>query len=112
MPAPGTLSNKPSMGVGQNTADEGKRTPPQTTKKASRLRFPKGAVKRTRVKGCARGADDITIEEILDKDELELAVMSSFQWDEEWLLSKIDLAHTKLLLVAFANDEAEVGNRS
>lgn len=74
------------------------------------LRFLDGAVKRTWAYGYPRTADDIKIEEVLQKDRLELAVLSSFQWDEEWILSKIDVRKTKLLLVAFARDEAQVGN--
>lgn len=73
------------------------------------LQFPDGAVKRTWAYGYPRTADDIKIEEVLQKDRLELAVLSSFQWDDEWILSKIDVRKTKLLLVAFARDEAQVG---
>lgn len=76
------------------------------------LWFPDGAVKRTWAYGYPRTGDDIKIEEVLQKDQLELAVLSSFQWDDEWLLSKIDTRKTKLLLVAFARDEAQVWNPS
>jgi hypothetical protein len=50
--------------------------------------------------------DDVKIEEILQKDQLELAVLSSFQWDDEWLLSKIDIKNTKMVCIAFASSEA------
>jgi len=76
-------------------------TPPQ-------LPFPQGAVKKTWAYGQPRQGDDIKIEEVLQKQQLELAVLSSFQWDEEWMLRKIDLARTKLILIAFATDEAQV----
>ena len=56
--------------------------------------------------GLPRTGDDITIEEVLQKDKLELAVLSSYQWDEEWLLSKLTLK-TKIILVAYAVDEAQ-----
>lgn len=70
--------------------------------------FPKGVVKKTWVRGYPRSGDDITIDEVLQKDQLELAVLSSFQWEDAWLLSKFNLTRTKLVLVAFAADEAQV----
>lgn len=72
------------------------------------LKFPKGAVKKTFALGFPRTADDIKIEEILEKDELEMAVISSFQWDEDWMLSKIHIKRTKIYLVAFANSKDQV----
>ncbi|KAL7805377.1 phospholipase D/nuclease [Trichoderma aethiopicum] len=73
----------------------------------SSLPYPNGTVKRTWARGLARTGDDITIEEVFQKDQLELALLSSFQWDEEWMLSKLDISRTKLLLLAFAKDEAQ-----
>ncbi|CAJ2506008.1 Uu.00g001380.m01.CDS01 [Anthostomella pinea] len=72
------------------------------------LPYPKGVVKKTWARGYPR-KDDINIEEVLQKDELELAMISSFQWDEEWMLSKIDIKKTKMVLVAFASGEAQWG---
>ncbi|KAM5371357.1 hypothetical protein ACJZ2D_007956 [Fusarium nematophilum] len=69
--------------------------------------FPNGAVKRTWARGYPRTSEDIKIEEVLQKDRLQLAVLSSYQWDDEWLMSKLDLRRTKLLLVAYAADEAQ-----
>ncbi|KAI0901612.1 phospholipase D/nuclease [Annulohypoxylon nitens] len=76
------------------------------TKDTPSLPYPKGIVKKTWVKGCPR-KDDIKIEEVLQKDDLELAVISSFQWDEEWMMSKVNFAKTKIVLVAFASSEAQ-----
>ncbi|KAH8879396.1 phospholipase D/nuclease [Thozetella sp. PMI_491] len=73
----------------------------------SNLKFPRGVVKKTWAFGQARLGDDIKIEEVLQKDQLELAVLSSFQWDDAWLMSKVDLGRTKLILVAFASDEIQ-----
>ncbi|KAK3902038.1 tyrosyl-DNA phosphodiesterase-domain-containing protein [Staphylotrichum tortipilum] len=78
-----------------------------TTPPPRRLPFPHGVVKRTWAFGQPRHADDIRLEDVLQKARLELAVLSSFQWDEGWLLTKIDLARTKVVLVAFAVDEAQ-----
>ncbi|TGJ87371.1 hypothetical protein E0Z10_g1363 [Xylaria hypoxylon] len=81
-----------------NTTDASVRIkPPQ-------LPYPKGVVKKTWVSGYPR-QDDIKIEEILQKDQLELAVLSSFQWDDEWLLSKIDTKKTKMVCIAFASSD-------
>lgn len=73
------------------------------------LPFPHGVVKRTWCFGQPRTGDDIKIEEVLQKDKLELAVLSSFQWDEEWLLEKVDIDRTKMVMIAFAKDEKQVG---
>lgn len=69
--------------------------------------FPEGVVKRTWVQGYSRSSDDIKIEEILQKDQLKLALLSSFQWSEPWLLTKIDVSRTKVILAAFAADELQ-----
>ena len=93
-------------------ATSGTRTPARafTSSDAAtyQLPYPKGVVKRTWVKGCDRTGNDIKIEEVLQKEQLKLAVLSSYQWDEDWLMSKIDLAKTKLLLLAYAPDDATV----
>ncbi|EFY91945.1 tyrosyl-DNA phosphodiesterase domain-containing protein [Metarhizium acridum CQMa 102] len=70
--------------------------------------FPRGTVKRTWARGYDRSPDDIKIEEVLQRDKLVLALISSFQWDEAWLLSKIDTSRTKVLLAAFARDDAQI----
>lgn len=78
-----------------------------TKGKPHNLPYPKGIVKKTWATGFPR-KDDIKIEEVLQKDELELAVISSFQWDEEWMFSKINCAKTKIVCVAFASSKAQV----
>ncbi|OTA97684.1 hypothetical protein M434DRAFT_7630 [Hypoxylon sp. CO27-5] len=70
------------------------------------LPYPKGIVKKTWAAGFPR-VDDIKIEEVLQKDELELAVVSSFQWDDLWMLSKIDFFRTHVICIAFASNEAQ-----
>lgn len=71
------------------------------------LPYAKGTVLRTWARGHPR-ENDITIEEIFQKDELDLAVLSSFQWDEDWLVSKLDMRRTKVLLIAYAQDDTQV----
>lgn len=57
------------------------------------LQYPKGAVKRTSAIGFPR-TDDITIDELLEAPIVNIAVISSFQWDAEWLSRK--LSHIKV----------------
>jgi hypothetical protein len=86
-------------------------SPPQTkserprTQIASGSPFPTGVVKKTWCRGFPR-QDDIKIEEVLERKDLKLAVLSSFQWDVEWLLAKIDTLNTKLIMVMQAKDES------
>jgi len=78
----------------------------------TRLPYPRGVVMKTWAAGQPRTGDDIKIEEVLQADDLELAVLSSFVWDEAWLLSKLNLGKTKVLLIAFADSETQVGPAS
>ncbi|KAL8645188.1 MAG: hypothetical protein Q9210_006849, partial [Variospora velana] len=71
------------------------------------LTFPKGTVKKTWLFGYPRQGDDIKIEEILQKNDLGIAVLSSFQWDVEWLLRKLNTKTTQVVLVMQA-DTAEI----
>ena len=72
----------------------------------SALVFPKGAIKKTWVFGQPR-RNDIKLEEVLQKDTLHTAVLSSFIWDMEWLFSKLD-DKTKTILVMQAKGETLV----
>ncbi|KAJ2893980.1 hypothetical protein MKZ38_008042 [Zalerion maritima] len=102
-PIPKTLSR-----FNPATGSDGMKPKPevQNLQHQKGLAYPKGVVKRTWVKGRPRTGDDIMIEEVLQKDDLQLAVLSSFQWDELYLLSKIRKERTKVILVAYAADEA------
>lgn len=93
--------HKPTISTANNPSS----TPPSVP---GSLPFPKGAVKRTWTHGCERKGDDIKIEEIFQKDQLKLAVLASYQWDDDWLLSKVDISRTRLICVAYARDEAHV----
>ncbi|TVY28988.1 Tyrosyl-DNA phosphodiesterase [Lachnellula hyalina] len=77
-------------------------------KKASTpgIQYPDGAIKKTWVYGCPRQGDDIKIEEVFQKKDLELAVLSSFQIDPAWVEAKLD-SKTKIIWVLQEKDEAE-----
>lgn len=74
---------------------------------ASGIQYPKGVVKRTWSHGYPR-ENDIKIEEVLQKNDLDLAVLSAFQWDDAWVASKLDLTKTKLICVVQSQDEEHV----
>ena len=73
------------------------------------LAYPTGVVLKTWAFRCSR-SQDVKIEEVLQKSDLELAVLSSFQWDMDWLFPKFNLAKTKFMLVMEAKDEHMVGS--
>ena len=52
--------------------------------------FLNPTVKKTWAFGHARNGDDIKLEEVLQRHDLNLAVLSSFQWDMQWLLAKMN----------------------
>ncbi|KAL8887826.1 MAG: hypothetical protein Q9215_004660 [Flavoplaca cf. flavocitrina] len=70
----------------------------------SKLPHANGAVKKTWALGHPRD-NDIKLEEILQKEDLNLAVLSSFQWDVEWLLRKIKTNATQMVFVMQADTE-------
>jgi len=69
------------------------------------VQFPEGVARKTWALGFPR-QDDIKIEEVLQRRDLKLAVLSSFQWEVDWLLSKIDTSDTKIVMVMQAKDES------
>ena len=66
--------------------------------------FPNGKVLKTWAFGHTR-KDDIKLEEVLQKQDLKLAVFGSFIWDTEWLLQKLDMSSTRVVCVMQAKDE-------
>lgn len=72
------------------------------------VQFPKGVVKKTWNKHCPRNGDDIKIEEVFQAADLELAVLSSFMWDMEWIFSNMNTRSTRFLLIMQAKEESTV----
>lgn len=73
----------------------------------SGIQFPNGAIKKTWALGYER-VNDIKLEEVLQRDSLQLAVFSSFQWDVEWLFRKINTKTTQIVFVmGIKGDEAK-----
>jgi Tyrosyl-DNA phosphodiesterase len=75
-----------------------------TSAASSNLRYPEGVVKKTWAFGFAR-ENDIKVEEVIQPKLLEAAMLSSFQWDWDWLLPKMDLQRTKFVLAMQAKDD-------
>ena len=63
------------------------------------LKFPHGTIKKTWAFNHPRTGDDIMIEEVLQRSDLTLAVLSSFQWDFDWLVPKFDAQRTYMIFV-------------
>ena len=74
---------------------------PSTTQPLSTSgpQYPNGIVKKTWGFGYPRQGNDIKIEEVLLPQQLQAAVLSSFQWDFDWLLPKLQTTKTKFVLV-------------
>ncbi|KAK2867832.1 hypothetical protein FQN49_003430 [Arthroderma sp. PD_2] len=68
------------------------------------VQFPEGVVKKTWALRCERG-NDIKIEEVFQSSDLELAVLSSFMWDMDWLLMKFTNQKTRFLFIMGAKGE-------
>ncbi|KAH0360280.1 phospholipase D/nuclease, partial [Aureobasidium melanogenum] len=68
------------------------------------LQYPRGTVKKTWAFGHAR-ADDIKIEEVLEKSTLRTALLSAFQWETNWIMGKLNLQQTKVIMVMQADNE-------
>ncbi|PHH51394.1 hypothetical protein CFIMG_003298RA [Ceratocystis fimbriata CBS 114723] len=79
--------------------------PSHTTSRA--LPFPRGSVKKTWLRGSLLNDDAISIQEVMQKDDLIMAVVSSFQWDEDFLRQNIDVFRTKLYLVVYADSDEQ-----
>ena len=73
------------------------------------VQFPDGTVKKTWAHGFPREHDDIRIEEVLQKADLDLAVLSTYQLDADWITSKLE-AKTKVIWILQAKTELEREN--
>jgi hypothetical protein len=106
----GTDSGLPSKAPTYYMASE---APPFNQRQAfpvSGVQYCDGVVKRTWVRGFPPEDDVIKIEDVFQKDDLELAVLSTFQVDPDWVSTKL-LEKTKVIWVLSARDEEEVSRR-
>jgi hypothetical protein len=86
--------------------------PPHTTTtthqpvRSGNIRYPQGVVKKTWAFGHERTGNDIKIEEVLESQTLKTAVLSAFQWDMDWLFSKVRVDQTKCIFVMQAKEQS------
>lgn len=74
------------------------------------LKYPHGVVKKTWTFGFDRTRNDIKLEEVLEPATLRTAVLSAFQWDSNWVLSKLKIppeGKTKCLFIMQAKEEKQ-----
>ncbi|KAI7501245.1 phospholipase D/nuclease [Hortaea werneckii] len=74
------------------------------------LQYPHGVVKKTWAFGHPRH-NDIKLEEVLEPQTLRTAILSAFQWDTDWVLSKLKTplkgGKTKCVFIMQAKQESE-----
>lgn len=99
---PNQLVSTPKRGEFKVRTDGGRSTVPSPTTVGPT--FLDGVVKKTWAFGHDR-EDDIKIEEVLQSTDLKLAVLSSFQWNVGWLLSKLKRT-TQMILVMQAKEDS------
>ena len=75
------------------------------------IRYPRGVVKKTWAFQHQRNGDDVKLEEVLEPQTLKTAVLSAFQWDADWILSKLKTresgGNTKCAFVMQAKEESQ-----
>ena len=72
------------------------------------LRYPTGVVKKTWAFGFDRTNKDVKLEEVLEPRNLRTAVLSAFQWNPEWVFSKLKIppdGNTKCVFVMQAEGD-------
>lgn len=106
VPGPNPRANAPRVS-GNETINIGTSSHPMPLPSAP-LQFPKGAVKKTWAFGYDRTGDDIKFEEVVQKSDLELAVLSSYMWNVDWMFSKFDIKTTRFLLIMGEKEEDKV----
>jgi hypothetical protein len=71
------------------------------------LQYPQGAIRRTFSAVHPRDGD-IKIEEVLLKDQLKIGVFSSFMWDMDWLISKLNVRDSRFWMAMMAPSDGDI----
>lgn len=78
--------------------------------------YPLGVVKRTWTGQGPRGADDISMEDVIgNAASIEAAILCSHQYDFDWIASLLDVAESRVSVTLYAQTIDEVrlyGGRS
>ncbi|KAF4550621.1 Hypothetical protein D9617_16g014090 [Elsinoe fawcettii] len=88
---------------GNISASAAQTTSTQQPLGSSTLKYPHGKLLKTWAFGHNRDGREIKIEEVLEKATLETALVSSFQYDLEWLFTKFTTQKTKFHFVVHEN---------
>lgn len=99
-PPPAKRLQKTAANTSSNSSEQDRQpkfssTPSIKPKATPQAMYLQGTVKKTWALGHPRTSADIKLEEVLQKNDLNLAVLSSFQWDVQWLLAKINTKSTE-----------------
>jgi hypothetical protein len=101
------LHTLPATAVGHHNVSIDEATPSHAPKaNPGGLVYPQGVVKKTWAFGHERNGKDIKLEEVLESQTLKTAVISAFQWDTDWLFSKINAQQTKCIFVMQAKEQS------
>jgi hypothetical protein len=101
------LHTLPATAVGNHNVSIDEPTPSHAPKvNPGGLLYPQGVVKKTWAFGHERNGKDIKLEEVLESQTLKTAVISAFQWDTDWLFSKINVQQTKCIFVMQAKEQS------
>ncbi|KAM3422751.1 hypothetical protein BST61_g235 [Cercospora zeina] len=91
------------------SADQGTKITPSTG--AGSLQYPRGTIKKTWAFGHERTSNDVKIEEVLEPLTVRTAVLSAYQWDVQWVLSKLKTplngGTTKCIFVMQAKEQED-----
>lgn len=75
------------------------------------IKYPNGVVKKTWAFGHERTGHDIKLEEVLEPRSVKTALLSAFQWDVDWVFSKLNTplkgGNTKCIFVMQAKGDEE-----
>ena len=90
--------------------NESSKAPKETAKMVpGDLIYPSGVVKSTWAFGHERTGNEIKLEEVLEAPTLRIAVLSAYQWDTDWVLSKLKVPSnggtTKCVFVMQAKED-------
>lgn len=107
MEIPKAVADVPAPMVSRSLKDSGEASAvtPRNITFTQRPTYPNGIVRKTWAYGYPRH-EDIKIEEVFERNDLTLAVLSSFRWDVEWVLQKINAASTKMIFVMQAKEQS------
>ncbi|BFZ62366.1 hypothetical protein YB2330_003460 [Saitoella coloradoensis] len=106
----GTSGSSTKRPLEPETMEDGERKRPKTSTTPAHVAAPTNSgvqflnptVKLTWVYNFPRTPQQIKIEEVLQKDTLQHAILSAFQWDVIWVLTKLKIPQTSLVLVQHA----------